>query len=265
VSRRVWIIPIVIAVLLALVPAVARVMAADAPSLYVTWHAGPQRLTTTLANGTPVGTTSGAPTVIAPGFYNLIFDDSAAVEGPGFELKGPGVNVYEDLFFGEIQSGTLSATFLPSSTYTWRNVAEQPNVVFTFVTSSDAGASGSGSGGLGSTVGGTTKTGTPAKSIVGSDVVPFRGKLAATVDAAGRLALTTKGRPVATLKTGLYTFTVVDKSAKKGFSIQKLKSSAIALTGVAYKGTHVKTLNLKAGQWTFFSPSGTKNYFIVVK
>ena len=45
--------------------------------------------------------------------------------------------------------------------------------------------------------------------------------------------------------------------------IQKLKASAITLTGVAYKGTHVKTLNLKAGQWTFFSPSGTKNYFIV--
>jgi hypothetical protein len=253
-----------IAVLLALVVVAAPVTAADAPSLYITWHAGPQRLTTTLANGTPVGTTSGAPTVIPPGLYNLIFDDSAAVEGPGFELKGPGVNVYEDLFFGEIQSGTLTATLLPSSTYTWRNVAEQPNIIFTFATSAEAGASGFGSTGQGST-GGTTKTGTPAKSIVGSDVVPFRGKLAATVDAAGRLALTTKGKPVATLKTGLYTFTVVDKSAKKGFSIQKLKGSAITLTGVAYKGTHVKTLNLKAGQWTFFSPSGTKNYFIVSK
>ena len=92
------------------------------------------------------------------------------------------MNVYEDLFFGEIQSGTLSATFLPSSTYTWRNVAEQPNIIFTFVTSAEAGASGSGSGGQGSGVGGTTKTGTAAKSIVGSDVVPFRGKLAATVE-----------------------------------------------------------------------------------
>jgi hypothetical protein len=46
--------------------------------------------------------------------------------------------------------------------------------------------------------------------------------------------------------------------------IQKLKSSAIDLTSVGYKGTHVKTVNLKAGQWTFFSPSGKKNYFIVV-
>ena len=61
----------------------------------------------------------------------------------------------------------------------------------------------------------------------------------------------------------MYTFTVVDKSATSGFAIQKLKANSLTLTGVAYKGTHVATINLKAGQWTFFSPSGTKNYFIV--
>jgi hypothetical protein len=48
--------------------------------------------------------------------------------------------------------------------------------------------------------------------------------------------LTTKGKPVSTLKAGLYTFTVHDNSARRGFSIQKVKSGAIDLTGVGYKG-----------------------------
>ena len=80
---------------------------------------------------------------------------------------------------------------------------------------------------------------------------------------AGKLALKTKGKSVNTLRAGLYTFTVVDQSAKRGFSIEKLKANAIALTGVGYKGTHIKTVNLKAGQWTFFSPGVPKTYFIV--
>jgi hypothetical protein len=54
--------------------------------LYITFRTGLQRSTVTLANGAPVGTTSGAPTVIAPGLYNLFLDDSAAVEGPEFGL-----------------------------------------------------------------------------------------------------------------------------------------------------------------------------------
>ena len=255
-SRRVWIIPILVAVLL---PATARDVSAVDQALVVTFRPGPQRIAVTLANGTPVGTTSGAPTVIPPGLYTVSMDDSAGVEGPEFDLRGPGVSLLENMFYGEIQAATFSATFQPSSTYTWRNT-EQPSVIFNFATSGDTGASGSG---IGTTPTVTTKKGTPAPSIVGSGIIPFRGKLAATVDAAGKLALTIKGKSVATLKTGLYTFNVVDKSAKRGFSIQKLKSSAITLTGVAYKGTHVKTLDLKAGQWTFFSPSGTKNYFIV--
>ncbi len=252
---------ILVAVLLPLVAATARGTTTDTLVLFVTFRLGPQRITVTLASGAPVGTTSGAPTVIPPGFYSLSFDDSAAVEGPSFDLTGPGVNVQEDMFYGENPSATLTATFQSSSTYTWRN-DEQPNVVFTFATSAATGSTGTGPTATTPTV--TSSKGTPSKSIVGSGVVAFRGKLAATVDAAGKLGLTTKGKPVNTLKAGLYTFTVVDKSAKSGFAIQKLKGSVLTLTGVAYKGTHVATINLKAGQWTFFSPSGKKNYFIVV-
>jgi hypothetical protein len=245
--------------LLPLVAATARGTGADSQALYVTFHPSAPRITVTLAGGAAVGTTSGAPTVIPPGVYTLSFDDASGATGPKFDLNGPGVTISEDMFYGEIQSATLAASFQPSSTYTWRN-EETPNVIFTFVTSAGTGST--------STV--TTPTssgstpGTPAKSIVGSAVVPFRGKLAAAVDAAGKLALTTKGKPVSSLKAGLYTFTVVDKSATRGFAIQKLKAGAIMLTGIAYKGTHVATINLRAGQWTFFSPKGTKHFFIVV-
>jgi hypothetical protein len=262
VSRRICSIPILVAILLPLVAATAHGTAADSLSLFVTFRTGTQRIAVTLPSGAPVGTTTGAPTVIPPGFYNLFFDDSAGVTGPEFELTGPGVNMIENMFYGEIPSATFTATFAASSTYTWRN-NEQPSVVFTFATSAATGSTGSGPTVTTPTSSGS-KPGTPAKSIVGSGVVPFRGKLAATVDAAGKIALTTKGKPVNSLKAGLYTFTVVDKSATRGFAIQKLKAGSITLTGVAYKGTHVATINLKAGQWTFFSPNGTKHFFIVV-
>jgi hypothetical protein len=258
VSRRIWIVAMLVAVLL---PATARGVSDVDQTLFVTFRPGPQRITVTLASGTPVGTTSGPPTVIPPGLYTVSMDDSAGVTGPEFDLRGPGVSLLENMFYGEIQAATFSAVFQPSATYTWRNT-EQPSVVFTFATSGDTGTGGSGSTGTTPAVT-TTRKGTPAPSIVGSGIIPFRGKLAATVDATGKLSLTTKGKAVNTLKTGLYTFTVVDKSAKSGLAIQRVKASAITLTGVAYKGTHVATINLKAGQWTFFSPSGKKNYFIV--
>jgi hypothetical protein len=248
----------------ALLPATTRDVTAADQALYVTFRAAPQtqRITVTLANGTSVGTTGGTPTVIPPGLYNLFLDDSAGVTGPEFDLSGPGVSMSENMFYGEIPSATFTATFAASSTYTWRN-NEQPGIVFTFATSAATGSTGSGPTATTPTSSGS-KPGTPAKSIVGSAVVPFRGKLAATVDAVGKLALTTKGKPVTSLKAGLYTFTVVDKSATSGFAIQKLKASSLTLTGVAYKGTHVATINLRAGQWTFFSPSGRKNFFIVI-
>ena len=261
-SRRLWSIVIVVGVLLPLAAATARGTGADSQSLYVTFRSGPQRIAVALADGTPVGTTAGAPTVIPAGPYNLSIDDSAGIIGPTFDLKGPGVSVSENMFYGEIASATLAATFAPSSTYTWRN-DEQPSVVFTFVTSSTTGSTGSGSSGATST-GSATKTGTPAKEIVGSAIVPFRGTLAGTVNAAGKVALTKKGKTVSTLQAGLYTITVVDKSTTSGFAIQRLHSTAITLTSPAYHGTHVNTVNLKVGQWTFFSPGGKKSYFIVV-
>jgi hypothetical protein len=218
------------------------------------------------------------PGTISPGTYQIeistpgpfglpdlsgITDMTACQGAVNFRLTGPGVKLFTDLEYGDQTFEHYSETFQPGATYVAQD-DHQPAVaraVFTTAATGSAASVPSSSSSSSSTSAGK---GTVQKQIVGSSVVPFRGTLAATVDTTGKLALTTKGKSVGTLKAGLYTFTVHDDSTKSGFTIEKLKASAIALTGVGYKGTHVKTINLKAGQWTFFSPDGKKNYFIVV-
>jgi hypothetical protein len=215
---------------------------------------------------------------IAPGTYQIyvqtpivfadidltgIFDMTACKSFVQFKLTGPGVNLATTLQDGDEDNELLSANFQPNAPYTAQDM-NQPSVARATFSTTAAGSPSSPTGPTSTGTGsGTGTKGTTQKPLVGSQVIPFRGKLAATVDAAGKLALTTKGKPVANLKAGLYTFTVVDKSATSGFAIQKLKAGATTLTGVGYKGTHVASINLKAGQWTFFSPGGKKNYFIV--
>jgi hypothetical protein len=261
VSRLVRSAAAVVAVLLPLLA--ADVAVADAPGLYITFRPGPQRITVTLPNGTPVGTTSGAPTVIAPGLYNLFLDDSAAVEGPEFDLRGPGVDFVDSMFYGENPSETFTAAFEPNSTYTWRN-NEQPGVVFTFVTSGAGGTSGgeTGTGGGGATSS-TSKTGKPSADIVGSAVLPFRGALDAIVYKSGKLSLTRNGKKVTFLKTGRYTFSVDDESSARGFSVQVLKGKPQSITSKAYVGSHDVTLALKPGRWFYFTPSGKQMTFFV--
>src|SRR5205823_6332241 len=148
------------------------------------------------------------------------------------------VEFVENMFYGEIPSATYTATFEPSSTYTWRN-DEQPNVVFTFVTSAAGGATGSGAGGASS--GGST-IGKPSTDIVGSEIVPFRGALDAIVYKSGQLTLTRNGKKVTFLKRGRYTFSVDDESKLQGFSLQVLKGKAQTITSRAYVGTHDVTI-----------------------
>jgi len=257
VSRRVSSIAVFVTVLLSLLTAGAT--AADAPSLFITFHAAPPRITATLANGTPLGTTSGAPTVIAPGLYNLFLDDSAGVEGPQFDLRGPGVEFVENMFYGENPSAAFTATFQPSATYTWRN-DEQPNVVFTFATSASGGATGGGGGG---TSGSGSTVGKPSTDIVGSAIVPFRGSLDAIVYKSGKLTLTRNGKTVTFLKTGRYTFSVDDESKLHGFSLHVLKGKLQTITSKAYVGTHDVTITLKPGRWFYFTPAGKQTTFFV--
>jgi hypothetical protein len=233
-------------------------------SITVVFHPN-HSVTATLSDGRQLGTTSGAPTVIPPGHYNVNLDDSAGAEGPSFDLVGPGVKLYTDMFYGEIPSESYAVDFQPSSTYTWRS-DEQPNTVFTFVTSASGGASGAGSGGLSSGSGGTSTGGSgtsKSSDIVGSGTSAFRGALDVIVSKTGSLSLTRNGKKVASLKTGRYTFSVDDESPTSGFTVQPLKAKPQTITSKAYVGSHNVTILLKPGRWFFYTPSGKKTTFFV--
>jgi hypothetical protein len=223
-------------------------------------------ISVTLPDGTPVGSTSGAPTVIPAGYYTLMLTGpGGCTTVPYFQLSGPGNDVLNNLDEGEESTVVENADFLPNSTYTWTDEAN-PNLVYTFSTSATvegtpppvappSGISAGVSSG---------KSASSTQDYVGSDIVPLRGTLSGTVGANGALSLLFKGRKVATLTAGRYTFTVADKSKTGGFVIEHGSRTAVSLTGGAFVGTHSASVELTAGQWSFSSGLlGKKTYFIV--
>jgi hypothetical protein len=230
--------------------------------LWVVFHEN-HTITVAFDDGTPVGTLGGTGTVIAPGSYTLHFDDAVGVEGPDFDLRGPGVSLQEDLFFGEAPSATHRVTFQPGSTYTWRNT-EQPNTVFTFRTSAESsGGSGGTVSGGGSSSGGGGSTST-SKDPVGSKAVAFRGILSASVSTKGALTLRYLGKTVTTLKTGRYRVSFRDETSKAGFYLQRQGRAAVKISSKSFVGKGESLLELKAGKWFFYSPAGKKSSFTVV-
>ena len=240
---------------------------ADYPFIYVVFHAqGQGPVTVTLGDGTPVGTLSGAPTVIPPGTYNVSISDPSFNATQTWDLAGPGVKLVTNMSYGEEASEAWVESFQANATYTYRDDLN-PGPVWTFVTSNapPVGTANSGSAPGGSTT--TTGGKAPSIDIVGSGTssVPFRGTLLGAVSSTGKLALTTGGKPVRTLKAGEYTFKVTDKSKKAGFEVQEVARSGKAVTGTSFVGTRSAKIDLEAGQW-FFYPTfvGKKTYFIVV-
>jgi hypothetical protein len=233
--------------------------AADPPSLFVVFRAD-HSFFAYLAGGTPVGTTSGGPSVIPAGTYKLILDDTSEAD-LNFDLAGPGVKLVTNMSHAEEGSAAYFETFQPSSTYTYRN-DDQPSVVWTFTTSSEVVASST------TTTSACSTCTTPGKTVgpvVGSDVVPFRGALAASVTSAGKLGLAFKRKPVTTLEAGRYKLTVVDRSRTRGFTLKGPHRTAQAVAGITGVGARTKSITLTSGQWAFYSPGRPKAYFIVVK
>jgi len=216
-------------------------------------------ITLTLADGTSV---SGL--TIPAGSYTIHMENPYDVAGPEFDLSGPGVSLVTDMFFGETPSETYRAELQPNSTYTWRN-NERPTTVFTFRTAGTAASSSSTSGGSSSSSSSSsgTKSSSTSKDVVGSQVVPFRGTLAGDVSTTGKLSLKLRGKPVATLKAGVYTVSVLDETARGDFVLQKLGKPPVTLSGRAYVGRRSAKVTLRAGQWMFFSSAGKKSYFAV--
>jgi hypothetical protein len=246
--------------LLTLAPA-ARGRGAASLSLVVTFFEN-GTITVTLPNGTPVGSTSGAATVIPAGYYTLFLNGPGGCTYlPVFELKGPGEHIIDDMRGGEWETFQYQAYFLANSTYTWRNDAN-PGIVYTFKTSADVAGTASASGTTGTSSG---KTGTVgSQDLVGSAVVPFRGTLTGAVSATGRLTLAYKGKSVASLKAGRYTIAVTDKSSTNGFLLQKLKHTAVSVTGITFVGKRSSLIRLTAGHWIVAPRLGKTTYSIVV-
>jgi hypothetical protein len=248
------------AALVALAPAAHAARTAN-PSLRITFTAAGS-ITVTLPDGTPVGTTGGAPTVIPAGYYTLLFyGPGECINLPLFELRGPGVNINDDMLGGETDVHTLYATFAPNTTYTWHSDRSEATV-YTFRASSDVVGTQTTTGS--STGSSSSKAKATSQDIVGSAILPFRGTLAGAVSAAGRLSLAYKGRSVSKLEPGRYTVAVNDRSTTNGFLLQKQKHAPVTVTGGMFLGKRSLSVTLTAGRWLVMPSAGKPTYAIVV-
>ncbi len=226
------------------------------------------------ADGTMIGTPNSPGTVVPAGTYQVILnnntDDDLAVLHK-FHLFGPGV----DFSAGTSVQSTASVTFQPNSMYVYQDDLHPDTLHEVFGTpgsgatnsTAGGGSSGSASGSSSSSsssAGGKSSGGT--QSAIGTVIktAPFRGALAGTVSSTGKLTLTRNGKAVATIKSGRYSIAVQDQTPKAGFTVQEIRKQSVTLTGVAFVGKHTVTIDLKPGQWMFYSSSVRKNYFVVI-
>ncbi len=215
------------------------------------------QITVALPDGTPVGTTSGAPTVIPAGVYTIsVLGPGGCTQLPLFDLSGPGVRIQDDMIGGEVTSEAHQTTFQPNSTYTWRTDNDSASPIHTFATSSQV---------LGTapvqTNSGPTSTTPQSQDIVGSGIVPFRGTLTGALSASGRLTLSYKGKSVKRLTAGRYTVKITDRSSSSGFVLEK-SPKTLTLTAARFVGTRSARVDLTAGKWLFV-PSGAKPAFAI--
>jgi hypothetical protein len=225
-------------------------------TLDVTFFANGQ-ISVALPDGTPVGTTSGAPTVIPAGVYTIsVLGPGGCTQLPLFDLSGPGVRLQDDMIGGEVTSEAHLTTFQPNSTYTWRTDNDSASPVHTFVTSSQV---------LGTapvpTSTAPTSTTPLSQDIVGSAVIPFRGTLDGTVSASGKLSLSYKGKSVRQLAAGQYTFKITDRSSSRGFILEK-SPKTLSLTAAPFVGKRSAKVDLTVGKWLFL-PGGGKPAFTI--
>ena len=218
-------------------------------------------ISVTLADGTPVGSTSGTPTVIPAGFYSLVYSGPGGCSSlPVFHLTGPGTNVVANMLEGEATKATANANFLPTSTYTWSDDAF-PSVVHSFSTSADVVGTPPAQS---TTAPSAASAGVTSQDVVGSAIIPTRGKLAGALSAAGRLTLAFKGKSVGSLQAGRYTITVSDQSSSAGFALQKLRHTPVRVTGIGFIGSRSASVDLTPGTWVFAPSPGKRAYLVTV-
>ncbi len=201
--------------MLALAP-LAQARTAAGNALDVTFTADGV-ITMTLPDGTPVGTTSGAPTVIPAGSYVVYLQGpDGCVDLPFFMLKGPGENIVDNLSSGA-STNSYNANFAAGATYTWFDDAN-PKAVFSFTAAGSGGPASSGSSASGSSASGSVSGSSSTSSHATSRTAGASlGTLVGSVSSAGRLTLSLDGKSVKKLAPGNYKLSVVDKSSTGGF------------------------------------------------
>ena len=226
------------------------------PTLYVSFSANGLASVST-GNGTTVGTSSAARTVIPAGYYTLLFQDGGeCIPLPYFRLSGPGVDVVTDADSGAENLLPTFVHLLPASTYSWIDSAT-PGVVYQFSTSSQV---------VGSPPAAPARSpGTfTSKDIVGSARHPSARSLSATIAANGKVTLLHAGKPPSKLKAGRYTFTVVSHDPHSGFAIERPASHTVAIARGAFTGKRSVSVRLTAGKWIFIAtPSKASSSFVI--
>jgi hypothetical protein len=220
------------------------------PSIYVTYSPN-CTFTMTVDGGTMVTAASPPGPALPPGQYQIqvLMENPAAGYScgtPVFTLTGPGVSSTTTFPQESILDNHVLPALRPSSTY----VAEDENApaaTRVYFTTTATGSSISLLSPSSTTT--TTKGGSTQTDIVGSGVLPTRGRLAAIVPASGRPALKRDGRSVTSLKAGRYDFAVVDASRTAGFWLERPGGKRVSLTGVLFRGHETRPVALTAGRW----------------
>jgi hypothetical protein len=257
-----------VAAIAGLLAAAALASAAEPaiPSIYVNYNSPSCTFAVNVDGGISVTSGTAPGPTLPPGTYQLQvamlnLPTAYTCGKPVFTLSGPGVNATIE-FRGEELHEERVVTLQPSSTYVAED-ASAPAVTRRVFTTAASGSSGVllPAGGTPSTGGGGFVQG----DIVGSARLRFRGKLVATVSAAGRATLTRAGRRVASLPAGRYDITVADAAARAGFFVRRGARQPVTVTGVPFVGKRTQRVALAAGTWSFFSGLGKPTAFTVVR
>jgi hypothetical protein len=230
----------------------ARAVAPGIPSIYVTYSPN-CTFTMTVDGGTSVTATSPPGPTLPPGQYQIqvLMENPTAGYScgtPVFTLTGPGVSSTTTFPQESILDNHVLPALRPSSTY----VAEDENApaaTHVYFTTAASGSSTSLLSPTATTSTTTAKGGSTQTDIVGSGVLPYRGRLAATVPATGHATLEVAGHGVASLKAGRYDVAVLDSSGTAGFWLERPGGSRVPLTGVRFRGHETRRVALTAGRW----------------
>jgi hypothetical protein len=227
------------------------------PTIYVTYSPNCS-FTVSVDGGTTVTATSPPGPTLPPGQYQIQVLMENPTGGyscgtPVFTLTGPGVSSVTTFPQESILDNHVLPALRPSATYTAQdeNAPGATRVFFstaasgssTSLISPPASASSASTGSSGQT------------DIVGSAVLPVRGRLTATVGARGSTKLAFGGRAVSTLQTGRYAVIVTDESSAGGFQLRRSGARPVIVTTAPFRGRKTRTVALRAGHWTY--PGGS--------